>query len=168
MEQLSILFLIICGLIIVLLTKDDKLKIQPIDIVDNSSYIDPEHLLYDILTKYSNGDKISLEGVCTSNLYTKDILSVDMNIYIKDLITQVIENIYKITNSLYYIQEINNVYEQIDANNNKRYIIDATLNAINKYYTVKVMLDIIIFRGETETFCDQKYIKNSINYNLRK
>ena len=115
---------------------------------DNSGLVKPEHLLKKVLTKYSNGEKISLQGNCNVNLYTKDIINVDMKQESKDILNYVFKKIYKLTNTLCEVQEINNIYEQIDRSQNKRYIIDATLHSVNNHYTVKVIVDIVKFRGD--------------------
>ena len=55
---------------------------------------------------------------------------------------------YGLTNRLYQVQELNNIYEQIDVFDNRRYIIDATINSVSNFYSVKVLLDIVIINNE--------------------
>ena len=72
-----------------------------------------------------------------------------MKQYFKEVINDMLRSIYNITKSIYQVQELNNIYEEIDSKNNKRYIVDATLNAIQNFYTVNLLLDFVIINGDT-------------------
>ena len=116
--------------------------------VDRTGHVKPEHLLYDLLKQYSAGDKLYLSGKCRVNLYSKYIIPVEMKQKFTRLLNKIFMNVYGITNELFEVQEFNNIYEQIDNFNNKRYIIDATLNAKHNYYTTRVILDIVVVNNE--------------------
>jgi len=120
----------------------------PTPTTDSPGHVKTEHLLYDLLQQYSNGDKLYLAGQCNVNLYTKNIIDVDMKAQFTNLLNVTFRSIYGITQELFKVQELNNIYEQIDSSGNSRYIIDATLNAVNSYYTTKVILDIVILNNE--------------------
>ena len=140
--------LLIVAFIFFIILIQTPVKSLPIthDIPTHSS---PKHLLYNVLQKYSNGDKITLTGNCNVNLYTKYIITSEMKQYFKKLINEVLLSIYNVTQNVYQIQELNNIYEEIDYKGNKRYIIDATINATHNFYTVKLLLDIVTLNGDT-------------------
>jgi hypothetical protein len=115
---------------------------------DTSGHVKPEHLLYDVLKQFSSGDKITLAGQCHVNLYTKHIINVHMKQKFIKLLNQIFLSTYGLTNRLFQVQELNNIYEQIDSSNNKRYVVDATLNSVSNYYTARVILDIVIINKE--------------------
>ncbi len=116
--------------------------------IDSTGHVKPEHLLYDLLKQYSAGDKLYLSGKCRVNLYSKHIIPVEMKHKFTKLLNDIFMNIYGITHELFKVQEFNNIYEQIDSFNNKRYIIDATLNAVRNYYSTRVILDIVVINNE--------------------
>lgn len=115
---------------------------------DISTHVKPAHLLYDLLRKFSSGDKLYLAGKCNVNLYSKYIINVDQKQKFTKLINHIFQNMYRISNTLYKVQELNNIYEQVDGFGNKRYIIDATVNSIANYYSVRILLDIVIINDE--------------------
>lgn len=115
---------------------------------DISTHVKPSHLLYDLLRKFSSGDKLYLAGKCNVNLYSKYIINVDQKQKFTKLINHIFQNMYRISNTLYKVQELNNIYEQVDGFGNKRYIIDATVNSIANYYSVRILLDIVIINDE--------------------
>ena len=115
---------------------------------DTSGHVKPEHLLYDVLQQYSSGDKVNLVGNCNVNLYTKHIIDVTMKQKFTKLLNEIFKSIYGITHKLFQVQELNNIYEQTDSFNNKRYIVDGTLHSVSNYYTVKVILDIVVVNDE--------------------
>ena len=159
MDKLLILvFFILMGYIIIESFKGKKI------LVDNSTHDKPVHLLRDILNEFSSGDKINLVGDCTVNLYTKLTAPVEMKDKFKNLLNQVFNDIYGLTHHIYKVQEINNVYEQLDSMNNSRYIVDATLNSTENYYSVKVVLDIIKLRDEI--FVNYINLNNASNNNI--
>tara|TARA_Y100000389_G_scaffold188824_2_gene211830 strand:+ start:407 stop:1372 length:966 start_codon:yes stop_codon:yes gene_type:complete len=146
-EQTILLFFILIGLIYYYLRLNREHR--PINHVkDESGHVKPEHLLYDVLKQFSSGDKISLEGQCQVNLYSKHIINVDMKQKFKKLLNQIFSSVYGITHHLFQVQELNNIYEQVDSSNNKRYVVDATLNSVSNYYTARVILDIVVINGE--------------------
>lgn len=112
------------------------------------SFVKPEHKLYYLLHKISNGDKINLEGDCEINLYTQYTLPAQLKSKVTNLINHVFEKLHMISSTLYFVQDVNHVYEQIDAYGNKRYISDVTLHAMQGYYSVKLIVDIVLYNNE--------------------
>jgi hypothetical protein len=126
------------------------IPLNSVTVLTNDTYghVKPEHLLYDVLKQFSSGDKITLAGECDVNLYSKHIIDVHMKHKFIKLINKIFVTTYGITNRLFQVQELNNIYEQIDSYNNKRYVVDATLNSVSNYYTARVILDIVIINNE--------------------
>jgi len=141
--------------------KYSKLYDTPKDI---PTHVKPANRVYELLKQYSNGDKLYLSGQCRVNLYSKYIIPVTLKGYFKKLLNNIFYSIYGITNERFEVQEFNNIYEQIDKFNNKRYIVDVTLNAINNYYTARVILDIVIINGEI--FVNFISLNNASNNNI--
>jgi len=146
-EQTIIVFFVLLVLIVyyIQLKRDHKSRKH---ITDESGHVKPEHLLYDVLKQFSSGDKIYLAGQCQVNLYSKHIIDVTMKQKFTTLLNQIFTSVYGITQRLFRVQELNNIYEQIDKKNNKRYVIDATLNSVSNYYTARVILDIVVINNE--------------------
>ena len=144
-----VVFFIILAIVIYFSSTDRKHVFKPPEIQkDTSGHVKPEHLLYDVLQKYSNGDKVTLEGNCNVELYTKYTIDVDMKSKVSALVTDIFKSVYGITHLLFTVQELNNIYEQTDSAGNKRWIIDATLHSVSNHYSVKVIVDIVILNGE--------------------
>jgi len=163
MESLVIVIFFILLMIIVYYGQlNDVHSSYPIR--DTSGHVKPEHLLYDILKQFSSGDKLYLAGKCRVNLYTQYIITVDMKQSFTLLINNIFKSVYDVTHELFQVQALNNIYEQIDDKDNKRYIIDATLNAVSNYYTVRVLLDIVIV--DNEIYVNLISVNNASNNNI--
>tara|TARA_B100001094_G_C18001575_1_gene705463 strand:- start:26 stop:994 length:969 start_codon:yes stop_codon:yes gene_type:complete len=147
-EQHVVIFFILIGLIYYYFHLNREHTTNNKHIIDESGHVKPEHLLYDVLKQFSSGDKINLSGSCSVNLYSKHIIDVTMKQQFTKLLNQIFASVYGITHRLFQVQELNNVYEQIDSSNNKRYVVDATLNSVSNYYTARVILDIVIINNE--------------------
>lgn len=164
MEKIiTILFLIILFFLVFksqLHTSHEKIK----PIKEIKGHVKQEHVLYELLKQYSSGDKLHLSGSCNVNIYTKYIITSELKEDIYKLLNIIFESIYGVSKELFQIQELNNVYEQIDLFDNKRYIIDGTLISVNNYYTARVILDIVII--DEEVFVNFISINNASNNNI--
>lgn len=144
-KLLIIVFFVLVGYLVTNMTINKK----PQDIVDDTpTHAKPQHVLHSILNNFSSGDKINLVGECSVNLYTRNTITSDQKSKFTDLIKQILHSVYGLTKQVYEVQEINNIYEQIDSKMNVRYIVDATINSINNYYSVNILVDVVIFNGE--------------------
>ena len=154
MEQtlLLLVFFVLVGYLIMDTIKKDKLP-PPQPIKDTASHSKPKHVLHNVLQEFSKGDKVTLKGNCKVNLYTRHTTTVDMKDKFTKLINEILKSIYGLIISIYDIQELNNIYEKIDESNNKRYIVDATINSKNNYYTVNIVVDVVILKGEVLVKC---------------
>ena len=94
----------------------------------------------------------------------KNIPDLNMKQKFTKLLNQIFASVYGITHRLFQVQELNNIYEQIDDRNNKRYVVDATLNAVSNYYTARVILDIVVIDGEV--MINYISINNASNNNI--
>lgn len=148
MEQtlLLVLFFVLVGYLIMDTMKKDTPP--PPHIKDTPSHSKPKHVLHNVLQEFSKGDKVTLKGNCTVNLYTRNTISVDMKDRFTKLINEILKSIYGLTHHIYDVQELNNIYEKLDESNNARYIVDATINSKNNYYTVNIVIDVVILNGE--------------------
>ena len=148
MEQtlLLLLFFVLVGYLIMDTMKKDK--VYPPPIKDTPSHSKPEHVLHNVLQEFSKGDKVTLKGNCKVNLYTRNTITVDMKKRFTKLLNEILQSIYGLTHHIYDVQELNNIYEKLDESNNARYIIDATINSKNNYYTVNIVVDVVIINGE--------------------
>lgn len=143
-EILLLLFFIIVGYLAMNTMKDKNNVI----IKDIPSHSKPQHVLHNVLKEFSSGDKVTLLGNCSVNLYTRNTIPTDMKGRFTILINQLLESIYGLTEQIYDVQEINNIYEQVDLSDNGRYIIDVTILSKNNYYTVDLIIDVVLLQGE--------------------
>ena len=145
-KLLIIVFFILVGYVLANMTfvKQEKVTV----VTDKPTHAKPNHILRDIFKNFSSGDKINLIGDCSVNLYTRNTITADQKLQFIKLIKQILQSVYGLTNQVYEVQELNNIYEQIDSTQNGRYIIDATINSINNYYSVKIIVDVVLLNGE--------------------
>ena len=95
---------------------------------DKNSFIKPENKLYYLFHNISSGKKITLKGKCQTNYYTEYTLPTDLKVYLKKSLTDVFETIHDVSQTLFSINQITNVYEQIDSSDNRRYILKEDYN----------------------------------------
>ena len=119
------------------------------DKIPEHSFVQPQHKLLELLTNISRADKLYLKNVVSSrNSYTKSTISTDLNEKITDLLKIVIGSINSVVESDFYIKEIENLYVLQDNQENTRFIIDAFIYDINNFYTIRINVDLVIYRGE--------------------
>jgi hypothetical protein len=141
---LIIVFFVLVGYVLINMTMN-----QPkYTVTDKATHAKPQHVLRDVLRDFSSGDKVNLAGDCNINLYTRNTITGDMKERFTDLLNKIFKSAYGLTHRVYAVQELSNIYEQLDTQGNGRYIVDTTINSINNYYTVKVILDIVLLNGE--------------------
>lgn len=115
---------------------------------DKNSFIKPENKLYYLFHNISSGKKIALKGKCQTNYYTEYTLPTDLKVYLKKSLSDIFETIHDVSQTLFSINQITNVYEQIDSSDNRRYILKVTITDINEYYTVSLIVDLAYYNGE--------------------
>ena len=89
----------------------------------NIGFVKPEHRLLKIFNSISSGDKIKLDGVCTKIIYNKNTIDKSVEERLTAVIKDLISTINGISESEYYIKQIENVYGLIAQNGNQRYLI---------------------------------------------
>lgn len=104
--------------------------------------------LYTLLQRISSGDKITLTGSCEVNLYTKYTTPQTIKQNLTSNLNDLFRSFESVSGSSFQVQELDNVYEKIDSLGNTRYIVDATMQSKTNPFTAKVVLDIVILRGE--------------------
>ena len=115
---------------------------------DKNSFVKPENKLYYMFHNISSGNKISLKGKCKTNYYTEYTLPTDLKNYLKKSLTEIFDTIHDISKSLFSVNHITNVYEQIDEIDNRRYILKTTITDVNEYYTVSLIIDLVYYREQ--------------------
>ena len=115
---------------------------------DKNSFIKPENKLYYLFHNISSGKKLTLRGKCNTNYYTENTLPVELKDYLKKSLTEILDTIHGVSSSLFSINQITNVYEQIDANDNRRYILKTNITDVNEYYTVSIIVDLVYYRKD--------------------
>lgn len=116
---------------------------------DVNTFIKPENKLYYLFHNISSGNKITLKGKCESNYYTEYTIPTELKNYLKKSLTEIFETVHDISKSLFSINHITNVYEQIDKMDNRRYILKTTVTDINEYYTISLIIDLVYYRQQS-------------------
>jgi len=141
---LIILFFVLVGYVLM----NMNMSVPNYTVTDKATHAKPQHVLRDVLQDFSSGDKVNLVGDCNINLYTRNTIASDMKERFTNLLNTIFKSAYGLTHRVYAVQELNNIYEQLDKQGNGRYIIDTTINSTNNYYTINVILDIVLLNGE--------------------
>ena len=114
----------------------------------NLGFVKPEHRLLKILNSVSSGAKINFDGTCQKFIYNKNTIQTELNEYLVITMKGIINSINQISDTEYYLKEIENVYAIIDQNNNRRFIVDFFIYDTQHYYTIRLIADIVIMDGE--------------------
>lgn len=115
---------------------------------DKNSFIKPENKLYYLFHNISSGKKLTLKGKCQTNYYTEYTVPTEIKTYLKKSLTEILNTVHDVSKSLFSINQITNVYEQIDSKDNRRYIFKTTITDINEYYTVSLIIDLIYYNKD--------------------
>ncbi len=115
---------------------------------EKNSFIKPENKLYYLFHNISSGNKITLKGKCQTNYYTEYTIPTELKSFLKKSLTEILETMHDVSSSLFSVNQITNVYEQIDTNDNRRYIMKTTITDAKEYYTVSLIVDLVYYRGQ--------------------
>lgn len=115
---------------------------------NNAGFVKPEHNLSFLLHNLSSGDKITLEGECEINYYTEHTTPTLLKFEIKKIMNHILNKIHDISHDTFSIDDILNIYEQIDIYGNKRYIIDSRILNVTSYYTIRLIFDIVVYNSD--------------------
>lgn len=133
----------------------------------NDSYVNPKNSMITIFNQMSSKNKIKLNGDCNTSIYTRNTLPENKNVYLIDILSLIIKHIKYLDNRLdYYLKNIDQVYEQIDNNGNKRYVVVAFIYDIRNYYTLKIFIDFVKLNNRNDVIINSIGNQFSSNYNI--
>ena len=89
---------------------------------NNAGFVKPEHNLSFLLHNLSSGDKITLEGPC-EKIITLLLTPTLLKFEIKKIMNHILNKIHDISHDTFSIDDILNIYEQIDIYGNKRFLL---------------------------------------------
>ena len=140
-----------------------KIKIE----LERDKFVKPQHNLLYIFNQMSSYDKVVLSGDCQTNIYTRDTIPENKNEYLIELSSLILSHIKNIDNEQdYYLKQIDQVYYQIDRDQNKRYIVVAFIYDIRNYYTLKIVIDFVRKYEEDRLYINSIGSEFSSNYNI--
>ena len=137
--------------------KNDNIILNKIQDIDYDVYDD-----YNIgyINKQINNNIKTLKGKCDINIYTQSTLYDELNKKLTTIINKLI-NIYTgMDFNEYYIYSIKYVKEQIDNNNNKRYLVTLFINYNESFKNDKIYVDFILYNNGSIHF---NKLNNNIN-----
>lgn len=130
-------------------------------------FVKPTHNLLYIFNQMSSFDKLRLNGDCKSSIFTRDTIPKNKDEYLKDVLNVIIEHIKHIDSEQdYNLHGVEQVYEQEDVHGNKRYIVIAFIYDVKNYYTIKVFMDFLRFKGTDVLYVNSIGNEFSSNYNV--
>lgn len=142
MDTTLVVVFVICLFFLLYLTRLNQ-PIQPVPQTMTDS-----RDLQTLLQRISSGDKITLTGSCEVNLYTKYTTPADVKQNLTSNLNDLFRSFESMSGSQFQVQELENVYEKIDSLGNKRYIVESTMQSKTNPFTAKVVMDMVILRGE--------------------
>jgi hypothetical protein len=172
MNYLFLILLIVIIYIIYINIYSDTINTVPLNINTNgtktltTSFEKPQHKLLSLLNNISAADKLYLKNVTRRDSYNSKTIDTILNDKLIQLLKVVIQSINNLSEAVFYIKEIENVFILQDDNNNNRYIIDAFIYDIKNYYTIRINIDIVIYKGEiyiNYLDVDESAVNNIIN-----
>tara|TARA_A100001015_G_scaffold321546_1_gene452880 strand:+ start:383 stop:1366 length:984 start_codon:yes stop_codon:yes gene_type:complete len=117
--------------------------------IPENSFVKPEHKLLNLLNNISSSDKIILMDIVDKESYTSGTISQETNDNITDILKKIISSINNISETDFYIKNIENVYFIKDKFNNLRFIVDTFIYDVKNYYTIRLSVDIVIYNDVT-------------------
>ena len=105
--------------------------------------------LASLLNDISSADKVILENITEEWIMNKDIIDEALNGKIKSIIEDILESLSNVSNHIFYVNNIENMYVMKDENGNFRCILNCFIFEVQKFYTIKLAMDIVLYEGET-------------------
>jgi hypothetical protein len=103
--------------------------------------------LLSLLNDISSADKVILENISEEWIMTKDIIDEDMKIEVKSIIEDILFSLSNISNHNFHVDNIENMYVMKDDYGNYRCILNSFIFEVNKFYTIKLSMDIVSYDG---------------------
>lgn len=117
--------------------------------IPENSFVKPEHKLLKLLNSVSSSDKIVLFNIVEKESYTSGTISEETNDNVIDILKKIIGSINNISETDFYIKNIENIYLLKDKFNNLRFIVDTFMYDVKNYYTIRLSVDIVVYNGVT-------------------
>ena len=86
--------------------------------------------LASLLNDISSADKVILENITEEWIMNKDIIDEGLNGKIKSIIEDILESLSNVSNHLFYVNNIENMYVMKDENGNSRCILNCFITEI--------------------------------------
>lgn len=96
-----------------------------------------------LLNDISSADKVVLKEVTEKWSMNKDVMDTELNEQLIDIISKVINSIGGIIKHDFFVKNVENAYVMKDKDGNYRCIMSCFIYDIHKYYTVKLVLDVV-------------------------
>ena len=104
--------------------------------------------LLSLFNDISSADKVILENITEEWIMTKDIIDEKLNSEIKEIIDEILHSITVVSNHEFFVNNIENMYVMKDEHGNYRCILSCFIFEVNKYYTIKLSMDIVSYDGQ--------------------
>lgn len=128
----------------------NQLKEKNIQTISINKSIRPKekNSLIKLLNDISSGDKVILKDIVEKWSLTKNTIDEELKSKISSLIKEVLLKIKEITDYSFYVNSIENIYVMKDNEGNFRCILNCFIYEIKKYYTIKLVMDIVYYEDE--------------------
>ena len=103
-----------------------------------------------LLNDISSADKVILENITSKHILNKDIIDEELNIQVLDIIKKIINSINGISDYLFYVDSIENMYVMRDDDGNYRSILNCIIYEVKNFYTIRLTMDFVVFDTNME------------------
>lgn len=115
------------------------------ELLPENGFVKPQHKLLELLSNISSGNKIYLQDLVERKSYTNKTIPDEYNTVIIDIMKKMISGINGISDTDFFIKDLENVYFTMDKLGNKRFIVDTFMYDYNNHYTIRINTDIVIY-----------------------
>tara|TARA_A100001015_G_scaffold286177_1_gene354511 strand:- start:496 stop:1491 length:996 start_codon:yes stop_codon:yes gene_type:complete len=136
------------------------------ELLPKNGFVKPKHTLLNLLNDISSSDKIYLLNIVEKVSFTSKTISRDLSDLVNHIMKKVINGINGISELDLFTKDIEQIYVIKDNDNNIRLIIDTFAYDIKNHYTIRINLDIVVFKGEVYLNMldiDESAINNILN-----
>ncbi len=136
------------------------------DLIPKNSFVKPQHKLLNLLNDISSGNKIYLKELVKRESYTNKTIPEDLNNIIIKILKKVINSINGISETNFFIKDLETTHFTMDKVGNKRFIVDTFIYDYNNHYSIRINADIVIYEGKVYINMidiDESAINNILN-----
>ena len=119
------------------------------DYIPENSFVKPQHKLLRLLNNISASDKIVLLRIVDKDSFTQGTIPVEINNMITDVLKTIISSLNNVSETDFFIKNIENIYFMKDEFGNLRFIVDTFIHDVKNFYTIRLSVDIVIHNGVT-------------------